>query len=91
MAAAARILSMCTFYEFDSLCDLHADSQTIRHSSCTSICLLGLVSGHVTLTMDIVCHAAAQQGAMLRIVARTTSVGKRVLSTRCEVRGVAGP
>ncbi|KAH7096650.1 HotDog domain-containing protein [Auriculariales sp. MPI-PUGE-AT-0066] len=51
----------------------------------TSICLMPLTLNHVSLSMDIAYHAPAPLGAKLRIVSLTTSVGKRVYTTRCEI------
>ena len=56
-----------------------------RPRSCPSMCLIPLIKGHVTLTLDIVCHAPAIEGTTLKIISKTTAIGARVLATRCEV------
>jgi len=53
---------------------------------CTSVALSALnESSHVTLNLDTICHAPAMQGTVIQIISTSTTVGSRVLATRCEV------
>ncbi|KAH7099808.1 hypothetical protein BKA62DRAFT_278891 [Auriculariales sp. MPI-PUGE-AT-0066] len=65
---------------------LHGACSAFLVDVCPSCCLIPIVRDHVTLTLDIVCHAAASYGTLLKVVAKTTSVGSRVLALRCEIR-----
>ncbi|KAH7096649.1 hypothetical protein BKA62DRAFT_774980 [Auriculariales sp. MPI-PUGE-AT-0066] len=64
---------------------LHGGCSAYLTDICPSLGLMPLLAQHVTLSLDIVCHAPAPRGAMLRIVSTTKSIGKRVLSLRCEI------
>lgn len=47
--------------------------------------LSALSPSHVTLNLDIICHAPAKLGTVIQIISMSTVVGSRVLGTRCEV------
>ncbi|KAH7096648.1 hypothetical protein BKA62DRAFT_491935 [Auriculariales sp. MPI-PUGE-AT-0066] len=64
---------------------LHGGCTAYLIDVCTMHSLIPIVQGHLTLSMDFVCHAPAPHGVTLKIVSKTITLGKRVFSLRCKI------